>query len=366
MKPYRCGLVVGKFCPLHLGHMHLIRSALDACEEVLVVSYTRPEFARCGPAAREAWLAALFPQVKRLVVDDALLQAQCARRGIAPSMPVPDNGAPDAVHREFTAWLCWALADTVVDAVFTSESYGDGFAAALGAYLSSRMGRPASVRHVSVDPERCRVPVSGTQVRSDPHAWRGFLDPLVYADFVDRICVLGGESSGKTTLVEGLAAALDTVGVPEFGRLHWEARGGLLAYEDMRAIAEAQVEMEATLARQARRWLVCDGSALTSAFYSQDGFGKIDPRVEALARRPYAVTLVCAPDFPFVQDGTRRDAAFRARQHAWYIDALEQAGVDYAVLTGPVRQRVAAALALLGVGAEGVKIRAAAPRHSGS
>lgn len=366
MKPYRSGLVVGKFCPLHLGHMHLIRTALDACEEVLVISYTKPEFARCGPAAREAWLAALFPQVKRLVVDDPLLRAHCARRGIAPLMPLPDNDAPDAVHREFTAWLCWALADTVVDAVFTSESYGDGFAAALSAYYSSRTGRPTGVRHISVDPGRCRVPVSGTQVRSDPHAWRGLLDPLVYADFVDRICVLGGESSGKTTLVERLAAALDTVSVPEFGRLHWEARGGALAYEDMRVIAQAQAAMEDTLARQARRWLVCDGSALTSAFYSQDGFGKIDPRVPALARRPYAVTLVCAPDFPFVQDGTRRDAAFRARQHAWYLDALAREGVDYTVLAGPVQQRVDAALALLGDGAERPRLRADAPRHSGS
>lgn len=347
MKPYRRGLVVGKFCPLHLGHMHLIRTALDACDEVMVVSYTKPEFARCGPAAREAWLAALFPQARRLVIDDALLLEACRRRGIAPLMPVPDNAAADAIHREFTAWLCWALAGFVVDAVFTSESYGDGLAEALTGYFSRQTGRNAGVKHVSVDPGRIAVPVSGTRVRADPHAWRDFLDPLVYADFVDRICILGGESSGKTTLVEGLAAALDTVSVPEFGRLHWEARGGVLDYQDMRLIAEAQVGLEAALAPQARRWLVCDGSALTSAFYSMDGFGKIDPQLEALAKRPYAVTFVCAPDLPFVQDGTRRDEAFRARQHAWYLDALDREGVEYAVLAGTVERRVDAALGLL-------------------
>ncbi len=334
MKHYRQGLVVGKFCPLHLGHMHLIQTALDACDEVLVVSYTKPEFARCGSQAREAWLAALFPQVRRLVVDDARL-------------PVPDNDAADAIHREFTAWLCWAVAGVTVDAVFTSESYGDGFALALGDYLSARTGDHHRVVHVSVDPERRAVPVSGTRVRNDPYAWRRFLDPVVYADFVDRICILGGESSGKTTLVDALAAALDTVAVPEVGRSHWEARGGMFTYEDMRVIAEGQVALEDSLAQEARRWLVCDGSALTTVLYSEDGYGKVDPAVQALAERRYAVTFVCAPDIPFVQDGTQRDAAFRQRQHAWYLDTLERAGVAYVILRGSVEERVGTALDVL-------------------
>lgn len=334
MKRYRQGLVVGKFCPLHLGHMHLIQTALDACDDVLVVSYTKPEFERCGPAAREAWLAALFPQVRRLVVDDARL-------------PLPANDVADAIHREFTAWLCWEVAGVTVDAVFTSESYGDGFALALGDYLSARTGGQHRVVHVSVDPERCAVPVSGTSVRNDPYASRRFLDPVVYADFVDRICILGGESSGKTTLVDALAAALDTVAVPEVGRAHWEARGGVFTYEDMRVIAEGQVALEDSLAQEARRWLVCDGSALTTVFYSEDGYGKVDPAVQALAERPYAVTFVCAPDIPFVQDGTRRDAAFRQRQHVWYLDTLERAGVAYVILRGSVEERVVTALDVL-------------------
>ena len=30
-KRFARGLVVGKFAPLHRGHMHLIQSAIDAC-----------------------------------------------------------------------------------------------------------------------------------------------------------------------------------------------------------------------------------------------------------------------------------------------------------------------------------------------
>ncbi len=347
MKRYRRGLVVGKFCPLHRGHMYLIRKALDACDALLVISYTQPAFARCDVDTRDGWLAALYPQAARLVLDDAVLAQAYAAGRIDPPVALPANDDPADVHRAFCAWLCLALGGGPVDAVFTSEEYGDGFAAVLSAHFSAQSGRAHRVDHVCVDLARGAVPVSGTAVRSDPYAWRAFLDPLVYADLVERVCILGGESSGKTTLVEALAAALGTLAVPEVGRTRWEEKGGHFVYADMRAIAEDQVALEIALARQARGPLVCDGSALTTVFYSEDGFGKVDPVVAQLGRRRYTHTFVCAPDFPFVQDGTRRDAAFRQRQHDWYLATLERMGVAYTILQGPVSARVAQALAIL-------------------
>lgn len=337
---YRRGLVVGKFCPLHRGHMHLIRTALDVCEEVLVISYTKPEFPHYDIGVRRDWIAQLFPGVRSLVVDDASLAEECRSRGIVPAVALPPNDAPDAVHRAFTAWLCWVIAGIAVDAVFTSEDYGDGFALALSDYFTVRTGRRWPVAHVCVDRARALVPTSGSAIRRDPHAHRDFLDPRVYADFVGRICLLGGESSGKTTLAAALAGALDTAWVPEAGRAIWEEKGGTLRYDDMREIAEAQVALEQALAGQASRWLVCDGSALTTACYSEFDYGQVDPAVAALARRAYAFTFVCAPDFPFVQDGTRRDATFRQRQYAWYLAALDRAQVKYTLLCGPLEERV--------------------------
>jgi len=333
MKPYRRGLVVGKFCPLHRGHEHLIGRALDDCDSVLVISYTKPDFAHCDTAARDGWLAALFPQVERLVVDDAVL-ARAYRRGqIDQLLTLPHNDDPADVHRDFCAWLCWNLDGGAVDAVFTSEEYGDGFAAVLAAFFSLRLGRAHRVDHVCVDQARVAVPVSGTLVRGDAAAWRDWLDPLVYAAFVDRICILGGESSGKTALVEALAAALGTVAVPEVGRTRWVEKGGHFVYEDMRAIAEDQIALETALARQ--------------VFYSQDGYGRVDPAVSRLAARRYTHTFVCAPDFPFVQDGTRRDAAFRQRQHDWFLRTLDDMGVAYTVLRGAREDRLRQSLAIL-------------------
>lgn len=338
-KLYRLGLVVGKFCPLHRGHMHLIQNALDACADVLIISYTKPEFPGLGRATREAWLREVFPGVRSLVFDDASLGDLCASRGLPPRrLPHNDEGA--AVHREFTAWLCETICETTVDAVFTSEDYGDGFALALSIYFGARFPGMAPVRHVCVDLPRAAVPISGTRIRDNLHLHREFMHPVVYASLVQRICLLGGESSGKTTLARALAEHLGTAWVPEVGRELWEKRGGALAYADMRVIAEGQVAREDVLVRESTRWLVCDGSALTTVFYSLDGFGRVDPVVRNLSQRSYAFTFVCAPDFPFVQDGTRRDDGFRHRQYRWYCIVLGARGVPYVVLEGPVRQRV--------------------------
>lgn len=159
--------------------------------------------------------------------------------------------------------------------------------------------------------------------------------------------MLGGESSGKTTLAAALARELGSVWAPEFGRELWTEKNGALLFDDMLAIGRAQQAREQALLPDATRWLVCDTSALTTIFYSTEMFGRADPALAALAAQPYDVTLLCAPDFAFVQDGTRRDDGFRQRQHAWYVAELVRRGVPYTVIHGPLVRRVRQALALL-------------------
>ena len=69
-------------------------------------------------------------------------------------------------------------------------------------------------------------------------------------------------------------------------------------------------------------------------------FGFADPRLTQLAARPYDLTILCAPDFPFVQDGTRRDPAFRDRGHQWYVARLEELRQRWLLVEGPLAERV--------------------------
>jgi HTH-type transcriptional repressor of NAD biosynthesis genes len=335
------GLVVGKFCPLHRGHQHVIDTAIAACARVVVVSYTKPEFPRCGPVVRERWLRQLHPMVVPVVFDDASLRERCRALGIG-SRIAPENAAPEAAHSEFIAWLLREVVGTGIDAVFGSEDYGEAFAASLAA----RFGHV--VQSVCVDSARVVVPVSGTQVRADPFAHRTLLDPRVYADLVARVAILGGESSGKTTLAQALAKRLDTVWAPEYGRELWVQRAGQLHPGDFLGIARSQVVREQQLAVDARGVLLCDTTPLTTLFYAQDAGGVVDAALEALAAREYDHVVVCAPDFDFVQDGTRRGAEFRARQHAWYLRTLADRGVAFTLVAGRLEARVDAMAGLLG------------------
>ena len=336
-KQFKRGLIVGKFCPLHRGHEHAIQRMIVDCDESFIISYTNPEFPGCEPAKRRRWLSSLYPGSRILVLDDD---------------SIPPNDADDLTQRRFVGRLCVERFNTTVDAVFTSENYGEGFAQE----LSQMFGH--EVKHVCVDPQRLAHPVSGTLLREHIHEHRGAVSPVVYADFVQRVCLLGGESSGKSTLAAALAQHFQTKHVAEFGRELWKQQNGHLSYGDLLNIARTQVAREVSAGEQANRFLFCDTLPLTTLFYSQSMFGKAEPELHELADRDYMLHVLCAPDFPFVQDGTRRDAAFRAEQHQWYRDQLHQRDLPWLEVHGSVSDRITHVTAALA-------ITSPSPRHRG-
>ena len=161
---------------------------------------------------------------------------------------------------------------------------------------------------------------------------------------VRRLALLGGESSGKTTLAAALAQALGTVFVPEYGRQLWEELRETLSPEQLLHVAQTQVAWEDDYTSRAKGWLICDTTALTTLQYCLHDHGQAPEALHALARRHYDGVFICEPDFAFVQDGCRRDDEFRAQQHAWTLAQLTAMAVQPVMLSGPVAQRVATVL----------------------
>ena len=127
------------------------------------------------------------------------------------------------------------------------------------------------------------------------------------------IAVVGAESTGKTSLAQGLSARLaQTTGlrctwVPEWLRLWCDANGRTPARHEQTGIAQTQDErIEA--AAQAHDIVVADTTALMTAVYSLHVFGDESLRPFAVAQhRRVDLTLLTALDLPWVADGHQRD-----------------------------------------------------------
>lgn len=163
-----------------------------------------------------------------------------------------------------------------------------------------------------------------------------------------RVALLGGESTGKTTLARALAAALPAPWVPEYGRTVWEQLRRTLDNDELVAVAQRQVALEdAAVAAADGGWVICDTTPLTTLQYALHDHGRAPAALRALAARRYDCTLVCMPDFEFVQDGCRRDDGYRAEQHAWTLRRLGQAGVRWHAVSGSADERLRAALQVI-------------------
>ncbi len=155
-----------------------------------------------------------------------------------------------------------------------------------------------------------------------------------------RLCLLGGESSGKTTLARALALALHTVWVPEYGRQRWEELHETLDVEELLRVARKQIELEDEATQRATGWLICDTSPLTTLQYCLADHGQAPEALREMARRHYDLAVLCDPDFDFVQDGARRDDQFRRAQHDWTVEQLALLGLPTLRVSGAPRQCV--------------------------
>lgn len=176
------------------------------------------------------------------------------------------------------------------------------------------------------------------------------MNTTLLAPPVRRLALLGGESTGKTTLARALAAHLQIPWVPEYGRQRWEELRVTLSVDELVAVARRQIEWEdqavAGLAGQGG-WLVCDTTPLTTLQYCLHDHGVAPPELLEMARRRYDAVVLCEADFDFVQDGCRRDDGFRRAQQAWTLARLDEMGVACLRVQGRPAERLGQVLRML-------------------
>lgn len=178
--------IVGKFAPLHLGHVHLIQSALARADRVYVLTYCCPDFG-FSSAQRTGWIQQQFEQPVaqgQLVVQGMESGVHCPLwkqlddpcvQALAKQMPqavvqklhqcigdqqVPHNDDDERLHRLWCAMLWKPHADASgTIGVMGSETYIEPFADCLSAIWQRQ------VQPIVLDVARREVPISATALR---------------------------------------------------------------------------------------------------------------------------------------------------------------------------------------------------------
>jgi NadR type nicotinamide-nucleotide adenylyltransferase len=150
-----------------------------------------------------------------------------------------------------------------------------------------------------------------------------------------KIAIVGGESTGKSTLSAYLAEHYHTVWVPEYAREYCEKLTEPPTWQDEINMFEGQLALENSLISQANRILICDTTFITVKIWSDHMFGQAPQQViDELTRHHYDFYLLLNIDLPW-QDDPLRDFPDK-REHfmrVWHQE-LKALNATYALISG--------------------------------
>lgn len=316
MKKYKNGLVLGKFYGLHIGHLYLIDTAIENCDIVHVIAchnknQTIPDEIRVN-ALRLIYIN--NPNVIIHSMDDI-------------DLPQHDYEC-ESLDEFYSHWVprVYNLIDKL-DVVFTSEDYGDDFARYLG------------IEHFLVDKERIKYPVSGTKIRENPFDNWEFIPNEVRHFFINRIAIMGPESTGKSTLTKNISNYFNTVFVPEYGRFIYENNGNKVGINDFIPISQGRQSLEDWLITKANKLIFCDTEDITTYIFSKMFCTEEEYKSKEFwfidkMKNKFDLYILMKPDCRAVQDGTRVFLDKRQEHYDEIKKELDNQGCDYIEVGG--------------------------------
>jgi len=307
------GLVIGKFMPLHRGHVALIRFAAEQCDQVIVSITHKPEDPIPG-SLRVTWLKSEFEDEQKIEIRES-----------------PDDFDDESLSypERMPRWVNFLKSRfPEINVVFSSEEYGSLLAAALG------------IEHIQFDPHRKQFPVSGRLIRNNPFRYWEFIASPARSFFVKKICFFGPESTGKSTMAKKLADHYNTEFVPEVSRELITSND--FTREDIIRIGKAQTARVLEKVSTANKLLFCDTDLITTEIYSQHYLHEIPPILLVLEKQiVYDRYFLFGTDVPWVSDGLRDLGEMRDEMFQVFKQALEMRKISYELLHGDFVSREA-------------------------
>ena len=123
-----------------------------------------------------------------------------------------------------------------------------------------------------------------------------------------KVVVTGSECTGKTTLVQALAARFRTAFSTEGARNYLNQVQRQLYCSDVEPIAHRQISLEGEAVEQAEKLVILDTDLLSTVIYSRHYYGECKNWIVEMAESRIAdLYLLCDIDVPWTEDGLQRD-----------------------------------------------------------
>lgn len=300
------GLVIGKFMPIHRGHIALIEFARKQCDELIVsMSYT-PHDPIPHPL-RFGWIKEIFKHDSAIVVEESVDDFD----DDTLAWPERTKRWEDFIRKRFPR----------IDVLFSSEEYGEPFAAHL------------EVPHILFDASRTTVPVSATLIRQSPYQYWSFIPEVVRPYFVKKVCFYGTESTGKSTMAKRMAEIFQTEFVPEVARELITSND--FSVEDIINIGHAQTQRVLAKTKTANKILFCDTDVIITQIYSRHYLHEVPEVLYELEKQvQYDAYFFFDIDTQWVADGLRDLGSEREKMKRIFIHELEKRKIAYHMVSG--------------------------------
>ena len=321
---YDIGMYGGAFNPLHLGHVNDIIKASNVCKKLYLVLSVSNDKNEIDYRERLMWLKNITNHMDNVEI-----------------FPIFDNNK----NKENYDWLngvnqIKTHIGKPIDVVFAGSDYK-------GRNIWETLYPESKIHYF----DRNIIPISSTEIRNKPFKYYEYLPHIVQRYYIKKVCIIGTESCGKTTLIKNLATYFNTTYVEEAGKYICIDAGGIdnMQKKHYFDILFKHKELERIALENANKVLLIDTDSLITLFYYNLGFNDTDIQndyfkniAESISKlNNYDLYIFLEPDVNFVYDITRREVndSVRNENNIKLKKLFDSVGIKYITINGNYDER---------------------------
>jgi NadR type nicotinamide-nucleotide adenylyltransferase len=159
-----------------------------------------------------------------------------------------------------------------------------------------------------------------------------------------KIAIIGGESTGKSTLCKQLASVFETLHVDEFARAYLTNLDRNYIESDLLEIAKGQLKNEYAKLQYGSCFLFCDTDLNVLKVWSEHKYNRCHAWIlNKIAKQDYDAYIVTAPDLPWQPDVLREHPDQRMREYFFnqYVDIAIHSNKPFVIVRENEEKRLA-------------------------